>query len=35
MIQCLCVLYYQGFRKIDFEHWEYANEKFIKDQNIL
>jgi hypothetical protein len=35
MIQCLCVLYYQGFRKIDFEHWEYANEKFIKDQKHL
>jgi len=31
----LCVLYYQGFRKIDSEHCEFANEEFIKDQKHL
>jgi heat shock transcription factor len=31
----MCVLYYQGFRKIDAGQWEYANENFIKDQKHL
>jgi hypothetical protein len=29
------VLYYQGFQKIDFEHWEYANEKIYKRSKHL